>query len=307
MNNIIPGKMLFQKIKNNQEITENINEDNNYLTDLKNVIGQESNKKKIFKLKTEILQDNNIPLTTNLEPLKKEKHINIITKISKREIFFTDLKLLLQKKKFSNLKETKKKEALLIKNVSTIKIDRNIDKKYSFRILDLINYYDINYKNLKIDSNERINQDIFYNNIKYFNILEFYPKNGFLTCLINNKLENSDKHFVVENNSNYLKILEENKNSHNSFFHIININPEEINISEYLVNCIIFNNLTDDNYEKVITIVNNNLNIIKNNIFDIYIEKPNNFDMSSLYTILESIFFKKKISTESREHWFNLN
>jgi phospholipid N-methyltransferase len=307
MNNIIAGKMVFQRIRSSyDEININNEEQNNYIDDLKKEIGQD-NKKKIFRLKNEIIKQNtNNTQKQNSDPVKKEKQVTINNKISKREMFFTDLRVLLNRKKFASLRENKKNSNKL-ENSKKIKLERNIEKKYSFRVLDLIDYYDINYKILQINSTERITQDKFYNDIRYLNVLEFFPNNGLLTCLLNNKLENSDKHFVVENNSPYFKILEDNKNSHNGFFNIINLNPEDINISEYSINCIIFNNICAENYEKILNIINRNLDNLKNNIFDIYFEKLDNLDMFSLYKILESISFIKKISEENREHWINSN
>ena len=104
-----------------------------------------------------------------------------------------------------------------------------------------------------------------------------------------------------------MKIIEDNKNNHNSFFNIININPEDINICDYLVNCIIFNNISNDNYTTIFNIINNNLENLKNNIFDIYFEKIDNYDISPLYKILGSISFIKKLSEENRELWINSN
>ena len=350
MNKIITGKMVFQRIINNSEKKSIINteQENNYLNDLRKELGNETrrdiNKRKIFKIKTnnndnneindnketnnndnnketnnndnnkETTNNNNNKETNNNDNTKtinndtKNPNIIEINNQSIIAIFFTKLKSKIQEKKFINLRE-KKINTELIQNFKG-KLERHIDKKYNFKILDLMNYYDINYKIFKVNTHERNNQDKFYNNIKYFNILEFYPNNGCLSCLLNNKLEYSDKHFVIQNNTEYIKIIEDNKNTHNGYFNIININPEEINVSEYLVNCIIFNNISNENYTKITNIINNNLENLKSNIFDIYFEKLNNYDISSVYKILESISFIKRLSEENREHrehWINNN
>ena len=304
MKNIISGKMVLQRITNNFEktSTDDFEHKNNYLNDLQKELGYDLNTKKTFKLKN-IKEDkeDKEELCTNLNnKLNKD-----LKKETKRDIFFTNIKILLQEKKFINLKENKINTE--INQSFKGKIEKNINIKYNYKILDLINYYDINYKIFKINYNERNNQDKFYNNIKYLNILEFYSINGCLSCLFNNKLENSDKHFIIENNQEYIKIIEDNKNTHNGFFHIININPININISDYLVNCIIFNNISDDNYTEIFNIINKNLKNLKNNIYDIYFEKLNNYDISPIYAILKSISFIKKLSENKREHWINTN
>ena len=322
MNNIIPGKMIFHRIINNstKKNTINIEKENNYLDDLRKELEQDLNKKKIFKLynkDTNIIEnkDTNIIENKDTDVIEnkdtdvienKDTDVIEINKKSKRDIFFKNIKSTLQERKFIILRENNI-NAEVLQNSSKSKLGKNINKKYNFRILDLINYYDLNYKIFKVNSNERSNQDKFYNNIKYFNILEFYPNNGCYSCLINNKLEYSDKHIVIQNNNEYMKIIEDNKNNHNSFFNIININPENINISEYLVNCIIFNNISNDNYTTIFNIINNNLENLKNNILDIYFEKIDNYDISPLYQILESISFINKLSEENREQWINNN
>ena len=363
------GKMVFHKIINNSEKKSTIinEEENNYLNDLRAELGQEVNKKKIFKIKNNLIynkdpniiynKENNIiyniepniiyniepNITENKDPVIIENKESVIienkdpviienkdpviienkepviienkdpviienkdpviieNKQTKRELFFISLKSIILEKKFIILRENK------IKQQFKGKLERNINKKYNFRILDLINYYDINYKNYKVNYTERNNQDRFYNNIKYLNIFEFYPNNGALSCLLNNKLQYSDKHFIIQNNTEYMQIIEYNKNTHNSFFNIININPEDINISDYLVNCIIFNNISNENDTKILNIIDKNLENLKNNIFDIYFEKISNYDISSLYKTLESISFIKKLSEENREHWINNN
>jgi hypothetical protein len=370
MNKIMAGKMVFHRIINNSEKKNTIineEEENNYLNDLRAELGQDINKKKIFKIKNNLIynkdpniiynkdpniiynKENNIiydkenNIIYNIEPniiekkepviienkepdiienkkpviienkepdiienkesviIQNKEPVIIENKQTKRELFFTSLKSIILEKKFIILRENK------IKQQFKGKLERNINKKYNFRILDLINYYDIHYKNYKVNSTERNNQDRFYNNIKYLNIFEFYPNNGALSCLLNNKLQYSDKHFIIQNNTEYMQIIEDNKNTHNSFFNIININPEDINISEYLVNCIIFNNISNENYTKILNIIDKNLENLKNNIFDIYFEKISNYDISSLYKTLESISFIKKLSEENREHWINNN
>ena len=314
MNNIIPGKMIFNRIINNSKKTNiiNIKKENNYLDDLRKELEQDLNKKKIFKLynkDTGIIENKYTGIIENKDTnIIKNKDTGIIeiNKKSKRDIFFNNIKFTLLERKFIILRENNI-NAEVLQNSSKNKLGKNINKRYNFRILDLINYYDLNYKIFKVNSNERNNQDKFYNNIKYFNILEFYPNNGCFSCLINNKLEYSDKHIVIQNTNEYMKIIEDNKNNHNSFFNIININPEDINICDYLVNCIIFNNISNDNYTTIFNIINNNLENLKNNIFDIYFEKIDNYDISPLYKILGSISFIKKLSEENREQWINSN
>ena len=294
---------------NTKTINNNINNETNNNDNNKETNNNDTNKE--INNNDTNKETNNNDNTKTINNDTKKTNIIEINNQSIRAIFFTKLKSKIQEKKFINLRE-KKINTELIQNFKG-KIERHIDKKYNFKILDLINYYDINYKIFKVYTHERNNQDKFYNNIKYFNILEFYPNNGCLSCLLNNKLEYSDKHFVIQNNTEYIKIIEDNKNTHNSFFNIININPEEINVSEYLVNCIIFNNISNENYTKIINIINNNLENLKSNIFDIYFEKLNNYDISSVYKILESISFIKRLSEENREHrehrehWINNN
>jgi hypothetical protein len=302
---MIIGKISVSKLNN----TPN----NNYITDLQSQLNN-SNKLYKYELNNELdihnstnnIKKISITYNTKTNNNSTKNKITKLKTISKREIFFQNI--IKNKKKFLLLHKPKKElNNKDNKDTSNFKIDRNVKNKYNFRLLDLITYYDINYKNYKINTNQTILQDAFYNNILYFNLLEFFPNNGYLSCLINNKLENSNNHYVIENNNMYIDILEKNKLSHNGFFNIVNLNPMDINISDYSINCILFNNISNLNFETILFILNNNLDNIKTNVYDIYIEKLDNMILTQLYDILTSINFSNFKSDSYREHWINNN
>ena len=317
MNNLVIGKMIFHKFKSNINNIEENNlsksEQNNYLDDIRKELNLEKNNniKKTINLK--IKKDNSNENEKNYEEKNIEK-VPIKNLSSKRDIFFKNINsFLFSNKKFGKIQNKKNNfkdnfidnefDIIMEKSIYN-KLERNMSRKYNFRQLDSVNYYDKNYIILDINTNDRILQDKFYNEIKFMSLLEFFPYTGYISCLINNKLENSNNHFVIENNKDYLDILEDNKNNHNSFFNIININPLEINIGKYQVNCLLFN-INTNNYETILNILSSNIKPIQESIFDIYFEKNDDLDISSLYTILNDLLFIKKKFDSKREQWIN--